>query len=77
MPDYPEFAIIDGKHVTRWLLIDGNVMTGRLVRSSITMDAYTVLRPDGTTCHVPTDKCSPATEGDVLEAIGFFSRIGK
>jgi hypothetical protein len=72
--EFPEhFAIINKRETTAWNLICGHVMTGTLVCPNGYSDTYTVVRPDGTSCHVPTNKCRPATEQDVLDSIAFYS----
>lgn len=68
------FAEIGGRLYTKWYMIDGHVMTGELIARAVTQDAYTVIRPDGTTCHVPACECTPATPEDILKAISFFQK---
>lgn len=78
MNEFPQhFSVIGTKEVTAWNMLDGNVMTGNLVRCCITQDAYTVQRPDGTCCHVPSKMCRPATFDDIEQSIQFFANIGK
>jgi hypothetical protein len=68
------FGTIDGKPVTRWTMIDGNIMTGRLVMVAAGQTSFLVLRPDGTTCIVPSEQAEPATAEDVLSSLSFFNR---
>jgi len=70
-PDALRFAIIDGKLWAAWAMLDGNIMAGTLVRERY--DSYTVLRVDGSTCHVPTDRMYPASPDDILAACYFYS----
>jgi hypothetical protein len=53
-----------------WNLIDGNVMTGAVLRKG--HDLLTVARPDGTSCHVPTAKVRDATADDIRAARLFY-----
>jgi len=69
------FGQVDGKPVCRWTMIDGHIMTGRLVMVSAS-DGFLVLRPDGTTCIVPREHAQPATVDDVLSSLSFFGRKG-
>ena len=75
MNEYPQhFADFGGSILwTTWKMLDGCTMAGSLVTPTIGRDAFTVLRVDGTTCHVPTTKCHPATVDDILRAGRFYA----
>ena len=73
MDDYlKHFAESGNKLWTAWKMRDGCTMAGLLVTPTIGRDAFTVLRADGTTCHVPTSECHPATHDDILRACRFY-----
>lgn len=67
------FTDLGGQPWTAWKMRDGCTMAGSLVAPGRYLDTYTVLRVDGTTCHVPTCKCHPATIGDILRANRFYT----
>lgn len=66
---------VDGKFHTAWTMRDGHTMAGVFLcycgfRSP---RCFTVMRVDGTTCHVPVTECKPASPDDIEWAVKFYS----